>query len=129
MSFDRDRRKVVDEGERVLDLVGDAGSQLAERRRASPSEPGDPVQFAISSEASTFWNKRAFSIATADCAAKVLIKSTILCGKVPDARRRAAGIPTIQQQRQQHAMVAAIGTGDAFSKRLRLRRLARSCAE
>ena len=36
-----------------------------------------------SSEASTFSNKRAFSIASADCAAKVLIRSTVFCGKAP----------------------------------------------
>ena len=28
--FDRDRREIVDEAERILDLVGDAGGQLAE---------------------------------------------------------------------------------------------------
>ena len=41
-----------------------------------------------SSEASTLLNRRAFSIATADWAAKVLIKSMVFCGKA--ARRAAA---------------------------------------
>ena len=56
-----------------------------------------------SSEASTFWNKRAFSIATADCAAKVLIKSTVFCGKAPGVRRRTTSMPTTSSPRSSGA--------------------------
>src|SRR6516164_74917 len=40
------------------------------------------------------WNSRAFWMASADCAAKVLIKSTVFCGKEPGALRRTTSVPT-----------------------------------
>ena len=55
------------------------------------------------SEASTLWNKCAFSIATADCAAKVLIRSSVFCGKVPGVRRRTTSRPTISSPRSSGA--------------------------
>ena len=56
-----------------------------------------------SSEASTFLNNRAFSIATADCAAKVLIRSTVFCGKAPGVRRRTTSMPTTSSPRSSGA--------------------------
>ena len=38
--FDRDPREIIDEIERVLDLVRDAGGQLAKRGELLASEPG-----------------------------------------------------------------------------------------
>ena len=52
-------------------------------------------------------NKRAFSIATADCAAKVLIKSTVFCGKAPGVRRRTTSMPTISSPRSSGATNSA----------------------
>ena len=52
---------------------------------------------------STFSNKRAFSIASTDCAAKVLIKSTVFCGKAPGVRRRTTSMPTTSSPRSSGA--------------------------
>ena len=51
------------------------------------------------SDVSTLLNKRAFSIASVDCAAKVFIRSTVFCGKAPGVRRRATSMPTISSPR------------------------------
>src|SRR4029077_16823696 len=74
-----------------------------------------------SSEVSTFLNKRAFSIASADCAAKVFIRSTVFCGKAPGVRRRTTSMPTIGNVRfrtmELHASVFDFVVRQSFLQR------------
>ena len=100
--FGRDPREIVDEIERVLDLVRDAGGQLTERGQLLRLDQavlrGAQIlqrlrQFA--GTASTFSNRRAFSIATTDWSAKVCIRSIVDCGNSPGVLRRTTSAPTI----------------------------------
>jgi hypothetical protein len=76
--FDRDGREIVDEIERVLDLLGNTGGQLAERGELfgldQPVLRGPQVLQRLASSrvrASTLSNSRTFSIAIAAWSAKV----------------------------------------------------------
>ena len=82
--FARQRREIVDEVQRVLDLVGDAGGELAERgelfrlhqpvlRLAQIVERGG--EFARARLHSS--NRRTFSIAITACSAKV--STSLIC--------------------------------------------------
>ena len=99
--FDRDGREIVDEIERVLDLVRDAGGQLAERGellglnqavlrgRANPpaTSPSSRVR------ASTLSNRRTFSIAIAAWSAKVDTSSICLSVNGRTSERVSASTP------------------------------------
>ena len=78
--FDRDRRKIVDEIERVLDLVCDAGGELTERGELLGSARGglgscaDPPETSLVHGCAPrrFSNNRTFSIAIAAWSANVV---------------------------------------------------------
>ena len=111
--FDRQPGKIVDEVERVLDLVGDAGGQLAQRGHLlgldqpvlGAAQIGECVlgggvrRRASSPRAASSWNSRAFSIASTDCAAKVCISVAIVGAKPASLRRRITSPPTTLSSR------------------------------
>ena len=53
------------------------------------------------------WNNRAFWMANADCAAKVLMKSTVFLANSPGVRRRTTSMPTISSPRSSGATIRA----------------------
>ena len=92
--FDRERREIVDEIERVLDLVGDAGGELAERGQLlgldQPVLCGAQVLERRDSSrvrASTSSNSRTFSMAITAWSAKVVTSSICLSVKGSTLRR------------------------------------------
>ena len=98
--FDRDRREIVDEIERVLDLVRDAGGQLAERGELLGLHQavlrGAQVfqrlrQFARAGL--TLSNRRTFSIAIAAWSAKVDDQLDLLLGERAHFRARQRSTP------------------------------------
>jgi hypothetical protein len=126
--FDRDGREIVDEIERILDLVRDAGSQLTKRcqllglNQTVLCGPQVLQRFASSRvRVSTLSNKRAFWIASTDCAANVLIKSTVFCGKAPGVLRRTTSnaddiFPPQQRRYQQRAETGALDNLDNLAR-------------
>ena len=81
----------------------DAGGQLAERGKLLRLDEAVLRGPQILQRGFHVLNKRAFSIATADCAANVLIRSTVFCGKAPGVRRRTTSRPTISSPRSSGA--------------------------
>src|SRR5690348_12281652 len=54
------------------------------------------------------WNNRAFWMASADCAAKVLMRSTVFFANSPGVRRRTTSMPTILSPRSSGATINAV---------------------
>ena len=105
----RDRREIIDEIERVLDLVRDAGGELAERgellRLHQAILRGAQVLERRGSSrvrACTSSNRRTFSIAITAWSAKVVTSSICLVGERPDVLRVSSSTPigiTLAQHR------------------------------
>ena len=111
--FGGKRGEVVDEIERIFDFMGDAGGQLTERgelfglhqpvlRGAQLCERRPPVRGCAFRR---FRKSRAFWIATPDCAAKVLIRSTVSrregTGRAAAHHQHADDLVAAEQRRRQ----------------------------
>ena len=103
--FGRHTGEVVDEIQRVFDLVSNSGQSIGRVTQASVSGQGDPASSAnLPAKSQRFGISARFLIAAADWAAKVLIKSIVFCGKVPGVRRRTTSIPTMSSPRSSGAI-------------------------
>ena len=101
--LDGNGREIVYEIERILDLVRDAGRQLAERGKLlsldeavlrGPQALQRLRQFACARLYSS--KRRAFWMASTDCAPKVCNRLTVPWGKSPGCLRRTTSAPTIR---------------------------------
>ena len=101
--FGGDPRKIVDEIERVLDLMRDACGQLAERRQLLGLDKAVLSSAQVLQRGCDVLEQARVLDCYGDCAPKVLIKSTVFWGKAPGVLRRTTSMPTTSSPRSSGA--------------------------